>query len=385
MRSLLVMALYPNIAYFTGKRKVLTLEQSGALINKYSVLVPMNNRQDVDLPSPLLVFTEKVRTRCISCKGMSIISALQLLVFGGRKVECIGENLVRIDDMITIRMSVKAAVALAALRPCIEALLVKSCENPESLRMMDPADAELRQIVRDISSEDFYTCAGPLKDSLLTDTAVSRSDLFLSPKRYTFSWLSNLKPHRPDWEITPAGVLLTVCCKRNTKILFVSLQVHHSLVIVRTPVVLTLLTTVTTSVIRFLQQVIPHDPAHVTASLLAVFQDNHCNCKFLFFLQQLAVRCTLRAATDVAATPMHIVPNLHLLPGWVITISTQVAVLTNGTADRRAVVATEETSEEEVTGADVEELAEEDGTLRLGEIWLWICNLLFLLFSCPTG
>ncbi|CAI2341581.1 unnamed protein product [Caenorhabditis sp. 36 PRJEB53466] len=173
MRSLLVQALYPNAAYFTGKRKVLTIEQSSALINKYSVLVPMNNRQEMDLPSPLLIFTEKVRTRCISCKGLSVVSAIQLLVFGSRKVECVGEGLVRIDDMITIRMSVRTATALVALRPCIEALLVRSCENPESLAGVVPADADLRQILRDISSEQFMANAGPMRDSLLTDNAMT--------------------------------------------------------------------------------------------------------------------------------------------------------------------------------------------------------------------
>ncbi|CAL2032817.1 unnamed protein product [Caenorhabditis brenneri] len=172
MRSLLIMALYPNVAYYTGKRKVLTIEQSSALINKYSVLVPMNNKQEVELPSPLLVFTEKVRTRCISCKGMSVITAIQLLVFGSRKIECIGEGLVRVDDMITIRMDVKTAAALVSLRPCMEALLVRSCENPESLATMNQPDAELRQLLRDISSEDYMSEAGPIKDSLLTDHAL---------------------------------------------------------------------------------------------------------------------------------------------------------------------------------------------------------------------
>ncbi|CAA90409.2 ATP-dependent RNA helicase A [Caenorhabditis elegans] len=172
MRSLLVMALYPNVAYYVGKRKVLTIEQSSALINKYSMLVPMNNRQEMDFPSPLLVFTEKVRTRCISCKQMSVISAIQLLVFGSRKVECVGEGLVRIDETITIRMNVSTAAALIGLRPCIEALLVKSCENPESLAGLNPSDAELRQLLRDISSEEFMSEAGPIKDSLLTDNAL---------------------------------------------------------------------------------------------------------------------------------------------------------------------------------------------------------------------
>lgn len=69
-------------------------------------------------------------------------------------------------------MNVSTAAALIGLRPCIEALLVKSCENPESLAGLNPSDAELRQLLRDISSEEFMSEAGPIKDSLLTDNAV---------------------------------------------------------------------------------------------------------------------------------------------------------------------------------------------------------------------
>ncbi|CAB3404304.1 unnamed protein product [Caenorhabditis bovis] len=193
MRSLLVMALYPNVCYFTGKRKVLTIEQASALLNKYSILNPMNSREDFGLPSPLLVFTEKVRSRCISCKELSVITALQLLVFGCRKVECIGENLVRLDNMITLRIDVETASALVALRPCIEAFLVRSCENPESLSNTNPQDSELRQLLRDISSEEFMQSAGPLKDSLLTDNAQIAAKLIPPPTRgfNASDWLSD--------------------------------------------------------------------------------------------------------------------------------------------------------------------------------------------------
>ena len=113
LMSMLVSALYPNIAYYKGKRKVgrafritfqlerfqvYTLEQTSALISKMSMLTPLQG-DAIQPPSPLLVFTEKLRTRVISCKELSVISAVQLLLFGSRKVECVGESLVRLDDM----------------------------------------------------------------------------------------------------------------------------------------------------------------------------------------------------------------------------------------------------------------------------------------------
>ncbi|EPB76266.1 hypothetical protein ANCCEY_04628 [Ancylostoma ceylanicum] len=132
--SLLITAYYPNICYYRGKRKV--------------------------------------RTRVIACKQLSVISGVQLLMFGCRKVECIGEDLVRLDDMITLKMNVGVAAAIVALRPCIEALLVRSCINPESLMTATEQDRELCTLLRELSSTEFYAPAGPMKDALLTDAAL---------------------------------------------------------------------------------------------------------------------------------------------------------------------------------------------------------------------
>lgn len=41
----------------------------------------------------------QLRTNCISCKQVSMISPLQLLLFGSRNVEAIGADKVRLDKM----------------------------------------------------------------------------------------------------------------------------------------------------------------------------------------------------------------------------------------------------------------------------------------------
>ncbi|XGW21685.1 hypothetical protein V3C99_004562 [Haemonchus contortus] len=169
--SLLIAAYYPNICYYRGKRKVFTLEQASALISKSSVLTPFQG-DNFELPSPLIVFTEKIRTRVISCNQLSVISGVQLLLFGCRKVECVGQDLVRLDDMITLKMDVSLAAAIVALRPCIEAMLVRSCINPESLMASTDQDRELCSLLRELSSREFYAGGGPLKDDLLTDAAL---------------------------------------------------------------------------------------------------------------------------------------------------------------------------------------------------------------------
>ncbi|PIO63300.1 hypothetical protein TELCIR_15103, partial [Teladorsagia circumcincta] len=170
--SLLIAAYYPNICYYRGKRKVFTLEQASALVSKSSVLTPFHG-DNFELPSPLIVFTEKIRTRVISCNQLSVISGVQLLLFGCRKVESIGQDLVRLDDMITLKMDVSVAASIVALRPCIEAMLVRSCINPESLMTATDQDRELCSLLRELSSREFYAGGGPMKDDLLTDAALA--------------------------------------------------------------------------------------------------------------------------------------------------------------------------------------------------------------------
>ena len=118
--------MYPNVCVHREKRKVLTTEGKAALIHKSSV--NCSNREQT-FPSPFFVFGEKVsvsmhadhgvnpvvsshfiassmicvvllnqiRTRAVSCKQMTMVNPLQLLMFSQSKVE--SENgVVRMDD-----------------------------------------------------------------------------------------------------------------------------------------------------------------------------------------------------------------------------------------------------------------------------------------------
>jgi hypothetical protein len=78
-----------------------------------------------------------------------MISPLQLLLFGCRKVEAIGPEKVLLDNMwaalysrlvqspkmlrIRLKMPAKVASKIVALRPCLEALIVRTCIHPEQL------------------------------------------------------------------------------------------------------------------------------------------------------------------------------------------------------------------------------------------------------------
>lgn len=86
--GLMCMGLYPNVCYHKEKRKVLTTESKAALIHKTSV--NCSNEAQV-FPSPFFVFGEKIRTRAVSCKQMTMVTPIHLLLFGCRKVDWVIE------------------------------------------------------------------------------------------------------------------------------------------------------------------------------------------------------------------------------------------------------------------------------------------------------
>uniref|UniRef100_A0A0R3RKE5 Helicase C-terminal domain-containing protein n=1 Tax=Elaeophora elaphi TaxID=1147741 RepID=A0A0R3RKE5_9BILA len=148
--SLLVYAFYPNVCHHRDKRRVYTLEQATALMSGQSVNTPFCSSNIIKFPSPLFVFSEKLRTKVITCKQISNITPLQLLLFGSRKVEYHGNNIIKLDDMIPLKMNVQAAARIVALRPCIEALIIRICLNPEATNKI--RDCELLKILKQLSS-----------------------------------------------------------------------------------------------------------------------------------------------------------------------------------------------------------------------------------------
>ncbi|KFO75596.1 ATP-dependent RNA helicase A, partial [Cuculus canorus] len=147
--SLLAFGVYPNVCYHKEKRKILTTEGHSALIHKSSVNCPFSS-QDIKYPSPFFVFGEKIRTRAISAKAMTLVSPLQLLLFGSKKVLSDGE-IVLVDDWIKLRMPHNTAACITALRAAMEALVVEVTKDPEIIRQLDPAHERMLNVIRQIS------------------------------------------------------------------------------------------------------------------------------------------------------------------------------------------------------------------------------------------
>ncbi|XP_062962778.1 ATP-dependent RNA helicase A-like [Cynocephalus volans] len=147
--SLLAFGVYPNVCYHKEKRKILTTEGRNALIHKSSVNCPFSS-QDMKYPSPFFVFGEKIRTRAISAKGMTLVTPLQLLLFASKKVQSDGQ-IVLVDDWIKLQISHEAASCITALRAAMEALVVEVTKQPDILSQLDPVNERMLNTIRQIS------------------------------------------------------------------------------------------------------------------------------------------------------------------------------------------------------------------------------------------
>ncbi|XP_006872619.1 PREDICTED: ATP-dependent RNA helicase A-like [Chrysochloris asiatica] len=147
--SLLAFGVYPNVCYHKEKRKILTTEGRNALIHKSSVNCPFGS-QDMKYPCPFFVFGEKIRTRAISAKGMTLVTPLQLLLFAAKKVQSDGQIMI-IDDWIKLQISHEAAACITALRAAMESLVVEVTKQPDIISQLDPTNERMLNTIRQIS------------------------------------------------------------------------------------------------------------------------------------------------------------------------------------------------------------------------------------------
>lgn len=149
--ALLCMGLYPNVCYHKEKRKVLTTESKAALIHKTSVNC---TNLAVTFPYPFFVFGEKIRTRAVSCKQMSMVAPIHLILFGSRKVEMIDQKTVRLDGWLNYEMDPYEASLIAALRPALEELIIMASESPEDILNLDEPFKNLITVVEQLCVMD---------------------------------------------------------------------------------------------------------------------------------------------------------------------------------------------------------------------------------------
>lgn len=148
--ALLCLGLYPNICVHKEKRKVLTTESRAALLHKTSVNC---SNLAVSFQYPFFVFGEKIRTRAVSCKQMSMVAPLQIMLFGSRKIDLAPNNIVRVDNWLNFEMDPEHAAKIGALKPALEDLITVACDNPSSVMQLDGPFAKLVKVIRDLCEQ----------------------------------------------------------------------------------------------------------------------------------------------------------------------------------------------------------------------------------------
>lgn len=145
--GLLALGLYPNVCMHKEKRKVLTTEAKAALIHKSSVNC---SRDAITFPSPFFVFGEKIRTRAISCKQMTMVTPIHLMLFASRRIDLLPEGGIRVDNWINLNMQPRQAALIAALRPAVENLIIRASEDPENISNIVQEQNKLVQVLRQL-------------------------------------------------------------------------------------------------------------------------------------------------------------------------------------------------------------------------------------------
>ena len=148
--ALLTMGLYPNVCMHNENRKVFTAEAKEALIHKSSVNCN-RDRWNPKLPVPFFVFDEKLRTRAVACKGMTMVSPLHLILFGCRKVNLLPDLSVQLDDWISLKMDGRQAALVAGLRPALERLVIRCAAEPASISEPSLQEDKTLQVVRQLA------------------------------------------------------------------------------------------------------------------------------------------------------------------------------------------------------------------------------------------
>ncbi|SPP75832.1 dosage compensation regulator isoform X1 [Drosophila guanche] len=145
--ALLCLGLYPNICVHKEKRKVLTTESKAALLHKTSVNC---SNLGVTFPYPFFVFGEKIRTRAVSCKQLSMVAPLQVMLFGSRKIDLAARNLIRVDNWLNFEMEPEHAAMIGALKPALEDLITIACDKPDTVLQLEEPYAKLVDVVRNL-------------------------------------------------------------------------------------------------------------------------------------------------------------------------------------------------------------------------------------------
>nr|SZF06516.1 dosage compensation regulator [Psoroptes ovis] len=152
--GLLVTAFYPNVCIHKDTRRILTNEERIGLIHKTSVFYSYVNNQKISrskhLRSPVFIYSEKSQNKnLISSKQMTMVTFLQLLLFGIRTFEfpppppqsstrtneeIIYNDTVILDGWIELKIDAEVFDYIWLIKTEFVQLLSRVCENPDYVK-----------------------------------------------------------------------------------------------------------------------------------------------------------------------------------------------------------------------------------------------------------
>uniref|UniRef100_A0AC35UC22 RNA helicase n=1 Tax=Rhabditophanes sp. KR3021 TaxID=114890 RepID=A0AC35UC22_9BILA len=142
--SLLVKSYYPNICFQTKKRMFYDMDGFKMLSHKNSIISMQENCHEER--SPFAIYTEKIITSFAMFKECSVVSPVQILLFGSDCVSWNGGSTIRLDDCYTLGVDVKLAQMILYIRLVIDELLNSMCLNGG----LTPKEQDMLKYVRNL-------------------------------------------------------------------------------------------------------------------------------------------------------------------------------------------------------------------------------------------
>ncbi|KAI6660781.1 ATP-dependent RNA helicase A [Oopsacas minuta] len=153
--ALLCVGLYPNVAVIEEKRKLRLPEKKHALIHKTSNLCPMTHSEDMLYPSPYVIFSEKLRTKTVSAKQLTMVELIHLALFGSNIITAY-EYISTMDSWIDFVLPFRHAAIIGGIREALSELLSQVAINPPSALLMQPSDVELIDLITELTKLETY-------------------------------------------------------------------------------------------------------------------------------------------------------------------------------------------------------------------------------------
>ncbi|CBY18913.1 unnamed protein product [Oikopleura dioica] len=146
--TLLAFALAPNVAVHTDGRKVI-VDGKSALLHKHSANCPFGSK-GVIFPHQTFIFSEKVRTKAVTARQTTNVTAAQLVL--SSKSVTVSNGIVTVDEWIPIAMKPENAAYLCALKSELDGIVITSVSNPDSVISFGSEDKMLIDVITKVSS-----------------------------------------------------------------------------------------------------------------------------------------------------------------------------------------------------------------------------------------